>query len=87
MQGIDFLVEANEKKTRVDGEDVVVVGGGNTAFDAARSALRLGAKSVRIVYRRTRKEMPPQNKLPDRPAHEHPARTYARQASPQQRPY
>ncbi|UCD74769.1 MAG: FAD-dependent oxidoreductase [Phycisphaerales bacterium] len=58
MQGIDFLVEANERKIRVDGEDVIVVGGGNTAFDAARSALRLGAKSVRIVYRRTRNEMP-----------------------------
>jgi NADPH-dependent glutamate synthase beta subunit-like oxidoreductase len=43
---------------RVDGEDVVVVGGGNTAFDAARSSLRLGAKSVRMVYRRTREEMP-----------------------------
>jgi NADPH-dependent glutamate synthase beta subunit-like oxidoreductase len=36
----------------------VVVGGGNTAIDAARSALRLGAASVRIVYRRTRDEMP-----------------------------
>lgn len=58
MQGIDFLVDANEQKIRVDGEDVIVVGGGNTAFDAARSALRLGAKSVRIVYRRTRQEMP-----------------------------
>ena len=42
----------------VDGEDVVVFGGGNTAVDAARSALRLGAKSVRIVYRRTQAEMP-----------------------------
>ncbi len=58
MQGIDFLVHANENEIRVDGEDVVVVGGGNTAFDAARSALRLGAKSVRVVYRRTREEMP-----------------------------
>jgi NADPH-dependent glutamate synthase beta subunit-like oxidoreductase len=43
---------------RVTGEDVVVVGGGNTAVDAARSALRLGAASVRIVYRRSREEMP-----------------------------
>ncbi len=58
MQGIDFLDRANREVVRVDGEDVVVVGGGNTAFDAARSALRLGARSVRIVYRRTREEMP-----------------------------
>jgi NADPH-dependent glutamate synthase beta subunit-like oxidoreductase len=42
----------------VDGEDVLVIGGGNTAMDAARSALRLGAESVRVVYRRTRQEMP-----------------------------
>ncbi|MHC4382595.1 MAG: FAD-dependent oxidoreductase [Planctomycetota bacterium] len=58
MQGIDFLDLANEEKIRVDGEEIVVAGGGNTAFDAARSSLRLGAKSVRIVYRRTRDEMP-----------------------------
>jgi Pyruvate/2-oxoacid:ferredoxin oxidoreductase delta subunit len=43
---------------RVDGEKVIVVGGGNTAVDAARSAFRLGADSVQIVYRRTRTEMP-----------------------------
>jgi 2-oxoacid:acceptor oxidoreductase gamma subunit (pyruvate/2-ketoisovalerate family) len=58
MQGIDFLDKTNLNQLRVDDEHVVVVGGGNTAFDAARSALRLGAKSVRIVYRRTRNEMP-----------------------------
>ncbi len=40
------------------GEKVVVVGGGNAAVDAARTALRLGAKSVTVVYRRTRSEMP-----------------------------
>src|SRR5271165_2511736 len=38
--------------------DVIVVGGGNTAMDAVRSALRLGAKSASIFYRRTEKEMP-----------------------------
>jgi 2-oxoacid:acceptor oxidoreductase gamma subunit (pyruvate/2-ketoisovalerate family) len=58
MQGIEYLDLANEGRIRSDDEDVVVVGGGNTAFDAARSALRLGAKSVRMVYRRTREEMP-----------------------------
>jgi len=58
VQGIDFLDRARRGEVRVDGEDVVVVGGGNTAMDAARSALRLGAASVRVVYRRTLKEMP-----------------------------
>lgn len=58
VQGIDFLDRANKGEVRVNGQDVIVAGGGNTAFDAARSALRLGANSVRIVYRRTRNEMP-----------------------------
>ena len=40
------------------GEKVAVIGAGNTAMDAARSALRLGHKEVSIVYRRTREEMP-----------------------------
>lgn len=40
------------------GTNVVVVGGGNVAMDAARSALRLGAKNVVVVYRRTEQEMP-----------------------------
>ncbi len=39
------------------GQDVVVVGGGNVAMDAARSAKRMGAKSVKIVYRRRRADM------------------------------
>ncbi len=38
--------------------DVIVVGGGNTAMDAVRSSLRLGAKSASIYYRRTEAEMP-----------------------------
>jgi 2-oxoacid:acceptor oxidoreductase gamma subunit (pyruvate/2-ketoisovalerate family) len=58
VQGIEFLDRARRNTVRVEHEDVVVVGGGNTAVDAARSALRLGAASVRIVYRRTRQEMP-----------------------------
>jgi len=43
------------------GEKVAVVGGGNVAMDSARSALRLGAKEVHIVYRRSRQEMPARN--------------------------
>jgi 2-oxoacid:acceptor oxidoreductase gamma subunit (pyruvate/2-ketoisovalerate family) len=58
QQGIEFLDQARQNHVRVAGEEVVVVGGGNTAIDAARSALRLGAASVRIVYRRTSDEMP-----------------------------
>lgn len=40
------------------GKNIVVVGGGNTAMDSARTALRLGALSVKLVYRRTENEMP-----------------------------
>ena len=40
------------------GDRVVVVGGGNTAIDTARTALRLGSREVTLVYRRTRAEMP-----------------------------
>ena len=40
------------------GKHVVVIGGGNVAMDSARSALRLGAEEVCIVYRRSREEMP-----------------------------
>ena len=58
VQGIEFLDHVYRQDVRVDGEDVIVIGGGNTAMDAARSALRLGAASVRIVYRRSREEMP-----------------------------
>jgi 2-oxoacid:acceptor oxidoreductase gamma subunit (pyruvate/2-ketoisovalerate family) len=57
-QGIDFLDRVRRRLVRVNGERVIVVGGGNTAIDAARSARRLGASAVRIVYRRTRNEMP-----------------------------
>ncbi|MFQ5525464.1 MAG: 2-oxoacid:acceptor oxidoreductase family protein [Thermoanaerobaculia bacterium] len=58
LQGIEFLDRVKHEAPRFDGEEVLVVGGGNTAIDAARSALRLGAAGVRLVYRRTRDEMP-----------------------------
>ena len=55
-----FLKQFNlDPQTRLHGQ-VVVVGGGSTAMDAARSALRAGAESVRVLYRRTRSEMPAQ---------------------------
>ncbi len=43
------------------GKKVAVVGGGNVAMDSARSAIRLGAKEVHIIYRRSRQEMPARN--------------------------
>lgn len=58
VQGIDFLDRVRHETESLEGQHVIVVGGGNTAMDAARSAKRIGAKSVRIVYRRTRDEMP-----------------------------
>lgn len=42
----------------IPGKNVVILGAGNVAMDAARTALRLGAKSVKVVYRRTREESP-----------------------------
>lgn len=57
-QGIGFLHRVNvEGDAAIDGH-VVVLGGGNTALDCARSALRTGAESVTVAYRRTRAEMP-----------------------------
>jgi formate dehydrogenase (NADP+) beta subunit len=56
-----FLKDFNlNPATRLEG-DVAVVGGGSTALDAARSALRAGARSVHILYRRSRVEMPAQS--------------------------
>jgi heterodisulfide reductase subunit A-like polyferredoxin len=57
-QGLDFLRAANLGQPPEVGERVAVIGGGNVAMDAARTALRLGAKSVTVVYRRSRAEMP-----------------------------
>ena len=56
--GIDFLREVATGGEVDPGQTVAVVGGGNTAMDAARTALRLGAERVMVLYRRTRAEMP-----------------------------
>lgn len=57
--GVDFLSRvALGHKIDLTGKHVVVIGGGNTAIDASRTALRLGAEKVTIAYRRTKKEMP-----------------------------
>jgi len=56
--GIDFLAAVSRDESLPIGQRVVVVGGGNTAIDAARTALRLGAENVTILYRRMREQMP-----------------------------
>ena len=58
IHGVTFMRMVNLKEDMKVGERVAVVGGGNTAMDAARSSLRLGAREVFILYRRTREEMP-----------------------------
>ncbi len=50
--GLDFLLRINEFQSKKVGENVVVIGGGYTSMDCSRTALRLGAKSVRTFYRR-----------------------------------
>lgn len=76
-ENLNTVFSANEFLTRVNlmkaykypevdtpyfvGEACAVIGGGNVAMDAARTAKRLGAEKVYIVYRRTRKEMPARN--------------------------
>ncbi|MFZ5426327.1 MAG: FAD-dependent oxidoreductase [Thermodesulfobacteriota bacterium] len=58
VPGTEFLVELGLGRKPAIGRRVVVVGGGNTAMDCARTAVRLGAEEVRVVYRRSRAEMP-----------------------------
>ncbi|MBQ9688697.1 NADPH-dependent glutamate synthase, partial [bacterium] len=55
------LMGANQEKTTTPlkvGERIAVIGGGNVAMDAARTSVRVGAKEVYIIYRRTEKELP-----------------------------
>lgn len=58
VDAIDFLRQYNLRGSVKVGSRVTVIGGGNAAIDAARTSLRLGAKEVTILYRRTREEMP-----------------------------
>ena len=58
-EGLDFLYQVNNDKTPEIGANVLVIGGGDVAMDAARCARRLpGVQSVQVVYRRGRAEMP-----------------------------
>ena len=58
IKSVEFLKQVSRGLRPVLGKCVVVVGGGHTAVDAARTCLRLGASDVTIVYRRTLEEMP-----------------------------
>lgn len=55
--GIDFLDRINRGESIAIGSRVAVIGGGNVAFDAVRTARRLGGKEAHIIYRRTAQEM------------------------------
>ena len=58
INAVEFLREVNLGSTTAPGKNVVVIGGGNVAVDAARTAKRLGCEKVTLVYRRSRNEMP-----------------------------
>lgn len=58
VMAVPFLKQYNIRGSVPIGKKVIVVGGGNAAIDAARTALRLGAKSVTVLYRRSQEEMP-----------------------------
>lgn len=56
--GIEMLRKVIYRENVDLGEKVAIMGGGNTAMDAARTAIRLGVKEVTVIYRRTENEMP-----------------------------
>ncbi len=56
--GLDFLQDVNLHRVKTVGKNIAVIGGGNTAIDAARVALRYGAKEVTVLYRRLIEDMP-----------------------------
>jgi len=58
IDAVDFLRKVNTGDKKEPGRKAIVIGGGNSAIDASRTALRLGGEEVTIVYRRSRKEMP-----------------------------
>ncbi|MBX3044131.1 MAG: NADH-quinone oxidoreductase subunit NuoF [Candidatus Kapabacteria bacterium] len=58
VKAMDFLRTYNLRGSVKIENEIVIVGGGNAAFDAARTAIRLGAEIVNIVYRRSQEEMP-----------------------------
>ena len=55
---LEFLGSLKLSNMRINGQKVAVIGGGNTAMDAASAAMRYGASEATLIYRRTREEMP-----------------------------
>ncbi|ADK85110.1 electron transport complex, RnfABCDGE type, B subunit [Desulfarculus baarsii DSM 2075] len=70
LPGTDMLIDRGLEKPTPVGEKVVIIGGGNTALDCARTCWRLGAKEVTVLYRRSRKEMPANDIEVEEGAHE-----------------
>jgi NADPH-dependent glutamate synthase beta subunit-like oxidoreductase/ferredoxin/coenzyme F420-reducing hydrogenase delta subunit len=70
VSAVSFLRGVNQGEDSDVGKKVAVIGGGNTAIDSARSALRLGAKEVHIIYRRTAEEMPAAHEEVEEAIHE-----------------
>ncbi len=68
--GTEFLIKRGLGEETPVGRDVIIVGGGNTAMDAARTSWRLGAENVYLLYRRSRKEMPANDIEVDEGEHE-----------------
>ena len=62
LGGIDMLCDVNLGNRPDLGKNVAVVGGGNVAMDACRTAVRLGAENVYVIYRRTRAEAPAEDR-------------------------
>ena len=58
LSGTQFLIQMGLDQPPKIGKRVVIIGGGNTAIDAARTSWRLGAEEVTVLYRRSRNEMP-----------------------------
>src|SRR5665647_401111 len=68
--GIQYLEQETKGVDTKTGNSIIVIGGGNTAIDCARTALRKGAKSVKLIYRRTQAEMPAEPYEVDEAIHE-----------------
>lgn len=58
VQALDFLWDVNSDRKMEIGKKVILIGGGDVALDASRTALELGADKVNVLYRRSREEMP-----------------------------
>ena len=70
IDGVTFLRQVSLGEKVKIGKKIAIIGGGNAAIDCSRTALRLGAKEVSIIYRRTRDEMPAASEEVEEALHE-----------------